>query len=124
MKAPFLDIYNLAAVFATKDNSYKYLAHYPHEDCMTHSIEHLMMLGKKKMPAEFANCAVKLFDICEEFLPKEMIYRIVRHAMVHMDSLKYQQRDQLKGKFYRNKVGQQKQARMLIERTKKLKNRD
>lgn len=119
-----LDIYNVAAVFATKDNSYKYLAHYPHEDCMTHSIEHLMMLEKKKMSAEFANSAVKLFDLCEEFLPKEMIYRIVRHAMVHMDSLKYQQRDQLRGKFYRNKVGQQKQARMLIERTKKLKNKD
>ena len=119
-----LDIYNLAAVYATKDNSYKYLANYSHGDRMTYGIEHLMMLEKKKMPVEFADGAVKLFEKCEEFLPKEMIYRVVRHAMVHMDSLKYQQRDQLQNKFFRTKVGQQRHAKMLIERSKKLKNTD
>ena len=49
---------------------------------------------------------------------------VVRHAMVHMDSLKYQQRDQLQNKFFRTKVGQQRHAKMLIERSKKLKNAD
>ncbi len=119
-----LDIYNLAVVYATKDNSYKYLGNYSHGDRMTYSIEHLMMLEKKKMPVEFANSAVNLFEKCEDFLPKNMIYRVVRHAMVHMDSLKYQQRDQLQNKFFRTKVGQQHHAKMLIERSKKLKNSD
>ncbi len=113
--ALLLDIYNISAIYATKDNSFRLLHKYNYKAEETYQIQHLIMLEKQKMAEDFVTDAISMYQSSEKQLNKLLTKFVVRHAMVYMDALDFKKRDQLKSAFFPKR---QEQQSLLARRAK------
>ncbi len=119
--ALLLEIYNVSAAHATKDNSFLFLDKYDRGENETYNIQHLMMLEKQQNPEAFVEKAIDIFENSKSLLPKSLIKNVVVHAMIYMKSLDYKKRDKLKSTFFKARHEQQ---RLLVKRAKDGSNKD
>ena len=111
-----LDIYNVSAINATKDNSFRLLDKFDRESKPTYEILHLMILRRQKKSKEFVNEAITMNNnYSNNILLKTLIKCIVSHAMIYMDSLNLKKRDQLKSEFFPTVI---EQKTLLLNRDK------
>ena len=113
--ALLLDIYNMSATYATRDNSFRLLHRFDYCSEETYQIQHLMMLEKQKMAEDFVSNAITIYDSSDKQLSKSLTKCVVRHAMVYMDALDFKKRDQLKSSFFPSR---QEQQSLLAKRVK------
>lgn len=111
-----LDIYNISAAHATKDNSFRLLDKFDRGSNATYQIQHLMMLEKQKASEQFVTNAISMYDGTDNTLIKLLTQIVVRHAMIYMKALDYKKRDQLKSSFFKSR---QEQKNLLAKRAKK-----
>lgn len=116
--ALLLDIYNLAVLYATKDNSFRLLDKFDKGDQITYGIEHLMILERRKLGERFVQAALELSKKCDTPLTRFLIRSIVKHGYMSMDSLDYKLRDRLNNAFFQ--VGSGKHKILLPERREML----
>ena len=115
--ALLLDIYNMSAAYATRDNSFRLLHKFNYSAAETYQIQHLMMLEKQKMAEDFVSDAISMYQSSDMQLYKLLTKIVVRHAMVYMDALDFKKRDQLKSSFFPKR---QEQQSLLAKRVKEL----
>ena len=60
--ALLLDIYNMSAAYATRDNSFRLLHKFNYNAEETYQIQHLMMLEKQKMAEDFVSNAITMYE--------------------------------------------------------------
>ena len=113
--ALLLDIYNMSATYATRDNSFRLLHKFDYSSEETYQIQHLMMLEKQKMAEDFVSNAITMYESSDKQLKKMLTKIVVRHAMVYMDALDFKKRDQLKSSFFPSR---QEQQSLLAKRVK------
>ena len=113
--ALLLDIYNMSAAYATRDNSFRLLHKFNYSAAETYQIQHLMMLEKQKMAEDFVSDAISMYQSSDQQLYKLLTKIVVRHAMVYMDALDFKKRDQLKSSFFPKR---QEQQSLLAKRVK------
>mgnify|MGYP000257171546 FL=1 len=113
--ALLLDIYNMSATYATRDNSFRLLHKFDYSSEETYQIQHLMMLEKQKMAVDFVSNAITMYESSDKQLKKMLTKIVVRHAMVYMDALDFKKRDQLKSSFFPSR---QEQQSLLAKRVK------
>lgn len=99
-----LDIYNIAAVYSTKENSFNYLDRFKYDENSTYGIQHLMMVERKKQSSMFVERAIELDEKQTEDICRVLIKRVVSHAIVHMREFDHRQIAQLDTKFYNGKL--------------------
>ena len=80
--ALLLDIYNMSAAYATRDNSFRLLHKFNYSAAETYQIQHLMMLEKQKMAEDFVSDAISMHQSSDQQLYKLLTKIVVRHAMV------------------------------------------
>lgn len=96
-----LDIYNVSAINATKDNSFRMLDKFDRESKPTYEMLHLMILRRQKKAKDFVKEAISMNDnYSNNILLKTLVKFIVSHAMIYMNSLDLKKRDQLKSEFF------------------------
>lgn len=110
-----LDLYNIAVSYSTKDNSSIYLNKYDYKCLKTYSLEHLMMLEKQSACEAFIIESQELVDDVKNPIVLTMTRRIVGHALVFLDDLKYDRRQKLTATFFPTKTDQKK---LLLQRIK------
>ena len=113
--ALLLDIYNMSATYATRDNSFRLLHKFDYSAEETYQIQHLMMLEKQKRAEEFVSNAISIYNSSGKQLSKSLTKCVVRHAMVYMDALDFKKRDQLKSSFFPSRQEQQSLLRKRIK---------
>ena len=95
-----LDLYNLAASYASKENTLQYLNDFNYKTKETYALEHLMMLGRQRNVNDFENEAIALNVKNKNLTYKTMLRRIIRHALVFMPNIEYKHRQRLISKFF------------------------
>lgn len=113
--ALLLDIYNMSAIYATRDNSFRLLHKFNYSAEETYQIQHLMMLEKQKRAEDFVSNAISIYNSSDKQLSKSLTKYVVRHAMVYMDALDFKKREQLKSSFFPSR---QEQQSLLTKRIK------
>ena len=90
-----LDLYRMAARYATKENTHSYLSEYPYKEEITHSLEHLWILERTRATERFVNEATELKK--QELPPfanlglKHTVY----HALVMLSDFNHPQTNKL-----------------------------
>ena len=115
--ALLLDIYNVSAAHATRDNSFRLLNKFDYGSATTYRVQHLMMLEKQKMAEDFVSDAISMYESSEKLLFKLLTKIVVRHAMVYMNELDFKKRDRLKSCFFPKR---QEQQSLLAKRIKEI----
>ena len=118
-----LEMYDIAITCAAKDNTYVYLEEYNYNLHPTYKLEHLLMLEKQGASSIYVKAAHTMSedDVDAAHLYQTMLRRIVDHALVHMDSLDFRQRQQLTTKFQINAA---QQKILLVDRQKTTRQKD
>ena len=90
-----LDLYRMAARYATKENTHSYLSEYPYKEEITHSLEHLWILERTRATERFVNEAMELKK--QELPPFANLglKHIVYHALVMLSDFKHPQTNKL-----------------------------
>lgn len=116
-----LDIYNIAAIYSTKENSLRLLYKFDSENQPTHEIEKLMILEKSKNAESFVEKAVSLSKTYDDILPRVMIDYIAKHAVIYMKTLDYKKREQLSSEFFNS---EKEKRSLLIKRASRQKHEE
>ena len=116
-----LDIYNIAATYATKDNSFRLLKNFDTNNLSTYDIEKLMIIEKSKNGELFVDKAIEFSKNHSQLLPSVLIQYIAKHAAIHMKSLNFQQQSQLSSAFF---MSEKDKRTMLIKRHNRQKHKE
>lgn len=112
-----LDLYNVAATNATKDNTKKFLNKFKYDEAYTYSLEHLMVYEKSNSISGFIYEAEKLYDETKNATVKTMIKRIVHHLLVHAKKISVGETQRIERKFF-NSVAEQRRIMLLRAKNK------
>ncbi len=116
-----LELYNLAAFYATKENTIAYLSGFNYLQKDTYELEHLMMLERQDSPAEFIAAASAAIKDKKDHLYPTLIRRVVGHALVFKSDMDQGQIQQLQTKFFPDKTARKQ---LLVQRTQNVVKRE
>ena len=115
-----LELYNISVAFSAKENTFRQLGNIDYKDHDTYAFERLMVLEKSNKGNLFIDAAKELDFHADQSFKWTLFQRIIRHGIIHMDSLSQADRQSLQATYLPSRSGADK---LLIMEHNKAKNR-
>ena len=110
-----LNILNVIAANATKENTFKYLDSFDYESNTVYSLHHLMMIERREKAIAFIKEAARIYDSPKCPIVNNLVERIVQHFILYSKNMKTSEMQSLEAKYFGNQSNHQK---LLVQRAK------